>query len=169
MQNFMIAIGAGPLTSELLMEVMYSISMLICFVSVYSICEGGLNVTGVHESFTFPYATLSRKVGGALGCTRGYIITLIFLSIINLHLLKGGAPGGEFISGSFFAKLFQSATVKLDEMITSRKAEDYNKIFEDRNLYNSTKVMEQLKGSMTNPNNPADPEGSPTATPAPSQ
>jgi hypothetical protein len=168
MQNFMIAIGAGPLTAELLMEIMYCISMLICFVGVFSICEAGLTVAGVQESFSFPYATISRKVGAALGCTRGYIITLLLLSILSLHLLKynPGIPGtGDWISGSFFARLFQSSTMMLDQMITSRKPEEYQKLFKDKSLYDSTQVIQQLKGSIENIN-PAAPTDLPAPAPA---
>src|SRR3990167_9637606 len=115
-QNFMIAIGAGPLTDDMLMELNYSISLLICFVGIYSITAASLNISGISEHFSFPYATLSRKVGAALGATRGYIITIIFLSILMLHLLKNNI-GGEIISGSYFAGLFRNAAVKFDEMV----------------------------------------------------
>lgn len=146
-QNFMIAIGAGPLTDDMLMEVNYTIALLICFVGIYSICAAALNIAGVSEHFSFPYATLSRKVGAVLGATRGYIITIIFLSILMLHLLKNNI-GGEIISGSYFAGLFQNAAVKFDEMITSRKPEDYNQLFKDKDLYNATDVIKQLKGTL---------------------
>lgn len=163
MQNFMIAIGAGPLTADLLMEIMYCISMLICFVGVFSVCEAGLTASGVHESFSFPYATLSRKIGAALGCTRAYILTLLLLSILSLHLLKSSPiGGGDWISGSFFARLFQSSTVMMDQMITNRKPEDYQKLFQNKNLYDETQVIQQLKGSMKNLN-----PSNPTALPAP--
>lgn|SRR3990167_1365780 len=148
-QNFMIAIDAGPLTVDMIHEVMYSISLLICFVGVYSICEAGLNVAGVNEYFSFPYATLSRKVGAALGCTRGYIITIVFLSILMLHVLKNNI-GGEMISGSYFANLFRPAAVRLDEMITARTPEDYNQLFKDKDLFNEKQVIERLKGSLQN-------------------
>lgn len=143
MQNFMTAIGSGPLDENMVREIVYSISLLICFVGIYSICAASLNVAGISEYFSFPYATLSRKVGAALGATRGYILTIILISILNLHLAATG-----FISGSFFAALFEGAAQKFDSMITSRNPEDYNKLFEDRNKYNATDVIKQLKGSL---------------------
>lgn len=148
-QNFMIAIGAGPLTTDMLMELNYTISMLICFVGVFSICEAGLNVAGVNESFTFPYATLSRKIGAGLGATRGYIITIVFLSLLMLHLLKNNI-GGQIISGSYFANLFRPAAVQLDAMITARTPEAYNQLFKDKGLFDEKAVIEHLKGSLQN-------------------
>jgi uncharacterized membrane protein required for colicin V production len=157
-QNFMLAIGAGPLTADMLMEAMYCISMLICFVGIYSICAASLNVAGVNEYFSFPYATLSRKVGAALGATRGYIITVIFLSILMLHLLKNNA-GGEIISGSYFAGLFRTSVVRFDELVTARKPEDYTQIFKEKDLYNATDVMKQLKGTLEPSNGTLQPQG----------
>src|SRR5205085_4360245 len=58
-QNFMLAIGAGPLTEDLLDQIFYGLSLLVCFVGTFSICEGALNYTGFVQVFSFPYATLN--------------------------------------------------------------------------------------------------------------
>lgn len=131
-QNFMQAIGAGPMTLELVNQIMYSISMLICFVGVFSICDGALSLSGFNEYFSFPYAMLNRKVGGSLGFLRGYVISLILIVILGLHLYKGGGIGGEFLSGSFFANLFGSQAQDLDGLISSQKPENYQKIYENK-------------------------------------
>lgn len=141
MQNFMHAIGAGPLTPNLLKETFYSISILICFVGTFSLCEGALSYTGFVQSFSFPYAALNTKLGAALGCTRGYIISLIFLVILTLHIFRGE---NNFITGSFFARFFEASTVRLDSLITGQRPEDYQKVFEGKDLYNSEEIMRQL-------------------------
>jgi uncharacterized membrane protein required for colicin V production len=146
-KNLMLAIGAGPLTQDALMEVMYCISMLLCFVGIFSICEAALTKAGVNESFSFPYATLSRKIGAVLGCTRGYILALMLLSILSLHLLKNGQPGGDIVSGSYFAGLLRSSTVSFDAIITSRNPDYYNKLFEGKDAYTAADVIKQLNTS----------------------
>ncbi len=142
-KNFMAAIGAGPLTVDLVNQIMYSISLLICFVGAFSVCEAGLTVTGFSESFSFPYAALNRKVGGSLGFIRGYIITLILLSILSLHIYKVGNVGGNFLSGSFFTNLFSSQTQKLDQLISGQQPENYQQLYQnipynEKNLYQNT-------------------------------
>lgn len=143
MQNFMEAINAGPLTADLLHEIMYCISLLICFVGTFSICEAGLSITGFLEVFSFPYSTLNRKVGATLGFTRGYIISLIFLSIL-LHLYKVDNIGKAFISGSFFANLFQTQVEKLDSLISSQQPESYHQLYENQ-PYGVKDIYQQLK------------------------
>src|SRR5579862_3207090 len=48
-QRFMEAIGAGPLTEDLLRQTFYSISILVCFVGTFSLCEAGLARTNLTE------------------------------------------------------------------------------------------------------------------------
>lgn len=129
-QNFMTAIGAGPLTVDLVNQIMYSISLLIWFVGVFSLCDGALSMAGFHETFSFPFAMLNRKVGGALGLTRGYVIVLIFLSILAFHIYRAGNIGADFLSGSFFANLFASQARELDELISSQRPENYQKVYQ---------------------------------------
>ncbi len=156
-QNFMAAIGAGPLTTYLLNQIMYSISLLICFVGVFCLCEAGLSVTGFVEFFSFPYAALNRKVGGALGFTRGYIICLIFLSILILHIYRASNIGGNFIGGSFFVNLFQSQIIKIDELISSQRPENYQQLYQNQ-PYNEQEIYKQLnKPELTFPTNPQSP------------
>jgi len=141
--NFMQAIGAGPVTADLLQQIFYSISMLICFVGVYSVCEGALSMAGAVEMYSFPYATLNRKVGGALGCTRGYVISLLFIVILTLHIFRDS--GNSFFNNSVFLNLFQSSAVKLDSIITGQQPEQYKEIFKGKNLFNEEKVLEHMK------------------------
>lgn len=156
-QRFVAAIGANPLTANFLAEVSYSVSVLICFVGIFSVTEAVLSVTGFVEVFSFPYATLNRKVGAALGATRGYVINLIFIMILSLHLFKND-NNAPLISGSHFINLFQAAAVKLDGLIQGQEVERYQEIYQDKNLYNEKdvfKVIPQFEGSP--PNNPAPP------------
>lgn len=140
-QNFMIAIGAGPLTEDLLDQIFYGLSLLVLFVGTFSITEGCLNYTGFVQVFSFPYAALNTKLGAALGCTRGYVISLIFISIFTLHIFKGNS---NFITGSFFSQLFATGAIRLDSIISGQNPEDYQKIFEGKELYDSGKIMQQL-------------------------
>lgn len=118
------------MTVDLANQITYSISLLICFVGVFSICDGALSIAGFSETFSFPWAVLNRKVGGALGLTRGYVITLIFLTIFAFHLYKAGNIGGDFLSGSFFANLFANQARELDELISSQRPENYQKVYQ---------------------------------------
>lgn len=147
-QRFMTAIGAGPLTANTLMEVFYCISMLICFVGIFSFCEGALAVTGVVEMYPFPYAAINRKLGGTLGFTRGYVISLIFLAIVQLHLCRGACYG--VFQGSYFANLFQGATVQLDSIISGQQPEQYKAIFENKDLYREGDLLDTISGGAQN-------------------
>lgn len=144
-QNFMMAIDAGPLTSNLLMQIMYSISMLICFVGVFSVCEAALVVTGFVTVFSFPYATLDRKVGGALGVLRGYIFSLILLCILSLHIYAANGSYPSLLANSFFANLFRPGTERFDSLVTGRNVDDYSKLYQDvpindKNIYDILKI-----------------------------
>jgi|GEM_PF-1546419 len=166
-QNFMTAIGSGPLTTGLLNQVMYSISLLICFVGVFSLCEAALTVTGFTEFFSFPYAALNRKVGGTLGFTRGYIISLIFISIM-LHIYKAGdIPGQDFISGSFFARLFKPQAQRLDNLISSQQPEKYYQLYQDQ-PYSAEDVYRELRKPET-PTLPQQQQTQPPSQPQPMQ
>lgn len=147
MQNFMNSIGAGQLTVNLLNQIAYSISILICFVGVYSICEAVLHSTGIIEAFKFPFAVMDRKLGAALGCARGYIFVLIFLVILAQHLLQGNnsKAANDIISGSFFANLLQNQVIGLDNLITQQNPANYKKAYEGVNLYNANSVYQSIK------------------------
>lgn len=137
-KNFMATIGAGPLTADMLKELSYSISVAICFFGVFFVCEGALSLVGFSELFTFPYATLNRKVGGTFGATRGYVISIILILIL-LHMFKTHP-----ITGSFFMNLFEGTAGKLDALIISQDVEKYKDIYEDKKLYNEKDVLKVL-------------------------
>ncbi len=136
-RNFMRAIGAAPLTADLLHEISWSLSVLVCFVGVFSVLDAVL-VSSFAEVFSFPYAVWNRKVGAALGCIRGYVINLVIIMILTLHIYKGGegVPGSSLLYGSYFIGLFQGAAMKLDGLINRQDVANYQKVFEDKNLYN---------------------------------
>jgi uncharacterized membrane protein required for colicin V production len=141
-QNFMLAIGAGPMTADLLMQTFYSISLLICFVGIFSICEAALTRTGVVEMYSFPYVAIDRKLGGALGCTRGYVISLLVISILTLHLFKAN---DAMFSNSFFVHLFQNQTIEFDSIISGQQPEQYREILKGKELYKTSDVMKNLQ------------------------
>lgn len=140
-KNFLHSIGAGPPTLSMLHELMYTISLLICFVGVFSVTEACIVYSGYAESLSFTQAVVYRKIGSAIGFTRGYIISLIFLSILTLHIFKDEST--HFISGSFFVNLFDSQIKKLDELIGSQKPESYHELYKDQ-PYNEQEVIKQL-------------------------
>lgn len=143
--SFLYSIGAGPLTLGLLNHVMYSLSLVICFVSVFSATEACIAYSGYAPSWSLTQAVVNRKIGSAIGFTRGYIITLLFLSILTLHIFKDEyrMPGGDFIAGSFFVKLFESQTRIFDEMIGSQQPENYQEIYKNKPV-NEQHIIQQL-------------------------
>lgn len=138
-QNFMHTIGAGPLTAEMLQQLSYCLAILVCFVGTFSVCEAMLGMTGFVEVFKFPYATLNRKVGAALGATRGYIFSLIFILIL-VHLFKGGP-----LTSSYFVNLFQGSVNKLDQFIQGQQVERYKELYEGKDLYNEKNVFQVIQ------------------------
>lgn len=146
-QNFMHAIGAGELTGGMLKQMFYCISLLVCFVGAFSACEAGLSYTGAISLFTFPYATLDRKVGGALGCVRGYVINLVLIVILAFHLLatSNAVLDTNILSGSFFVNLLRGQAQKLDNLITSQQPEKYKEIYQGSDLYNAEQVIKNTQ------------------------
>lgn len=164
--NFMEAIGAGPLTVNLLISLFNAISLLICFVGIFSICEGALARPGFMEVFSFPYATLNRKVGAALGATRGYIFTIVFLSVLTSIYQPGNNTAladNNVMQGSYFARLFDSTVAKFNEMVGEQKPERYKELYENKNLYNEQNVQQNLNSGM--PQMPAPQQEQPSTTP----
>ncbi len=129
-KNFLHTIGAGPLTLGLSQQLMYTISLLICFVSVFSITEACITISGYAESVSMTQAVVYRKVGAAIGFTRGYIITLVFLSILTQHIFKNDQT--KFVSGSFFVGLFDSQIKTFDAMIASQQPENYQELYKNQ-------------------------------------
>lgn len=128
--NFLHTLDAGPLTLRMVQELMYTISLLICFVSVFSITEACITYSGYAESVTITQAVVYKKIGAAIGFTRGYIISLIFLSILTLHIFN--TEHNKFISGSFFVKLFDTQIKQFDAMIASQEPENYQELYKDK-------------------------------------
>lgn len=146
-KNFMTSIQAGPVTATTLTEIFYSISLLLCFMGAYALCEATLAYSGFTESLSFPYATLNRKLGAAIGFTRGYVFTLILLVILSVHLAKGDNSNiirTEFLSNSFFGNLFHGQVDRLDSLISGQQPGRYREVFEGKDLYNVGEVYKQL-------------------------
>lgn len=137
-QNFMKAIGAGPLTVNMLREISYCIAMLICFVAIFSIGEATLTMVNFLEVVKFPYATLNRKVGGALGAVRGYILTLLFIIVLT-HLFRENP-----IKDSVFVNLFQNSANVFDSIIYKQNVERYKDVYKDRNLFKDKDVYQTI-------------------------
>lgn len=141
-QNFMLSLGLNPLGEESLQEIFYSISLLVCFVGTFSICEGVLGIFGIVEMYPFPYAMLNRKLGAVLGGVRGYVISLILISICVLHIFKNS--DNSIFTSSFFVKKFYSSAKKFDSIISGQQPEQYKDIFEDKNLYDPVKAIQDI-------------------------
>ena len=137
-QNFVAAIGMDPLTASTLEHVAYCISLLICFVGAFSICEAVIAFTGFVEVFSFPFAYLNRKLGAGFGVVRGYVFTLIFIVILQ-HLFTTSP-----ITGSYFYNLFQNSARTLDSFITAQTPESFKDVFKDKTLYNQSDIYKQL-------------------------
>lgn len=138
-QNFMTSIGAGTLTVNMLNEMTYCLSLLICFVGIFCITEAVISFTGAVDVFTFPYATLNRKIGAGLGFVRGYIFTVVLIAVLQ-HLFVNSP-----IRGSYFYNLFQGTAQKLDLFISQQTPERYKELYQDKNLYNEQELFKQLK------------------------
>ncbi len=136
-QNFMQAIGMPPLTESMLLQMGYCISLLICFVGSFSICEAALSYSSVMEAFGFSTAMVNRKLGAAMGSTRGFVIVLIFMIVLE-HLFSGNLPESYFIS------LLGGAGQKLDYLIMAQAPERYLEVLKSSYLYNQTNVMKDL-------------------------
>ena len=134
-QNGARALGAKSLTGGMLLQLSYCISLLICFVGTFSVCEAMLSYSGISESYSFPYAALNRKLGAALGATRGYVISLIFLSVLQ-HLLIN-----DPIRNSYFVNLFQTPLHKLDSLIMQQDVNKYKELYKGKDLYKATDVI----------------------------
>lgn len=142
----MLQIGAGTLTADMLYQISYSLSLLVCFTGAYSACEAGLSVTGAVEAFPFTYAALNRKIGGALGAVRGYVISLLVISIVTLHIFSGNYM---VYGGSFFVGLFQSQTQQFDQIISGQQPDRYREIYEGKDLFKATDVINNLDSGTT--------------------
>ncbi|SRR5579883_89389 len=137
-QRFMQQMGLPPLTEQMLLNLNYCISLLVCFMSVIAASGVIVSMSNIVEVFPFPYQFLNRKLGTALGAMRGFVFTLIFIVLLQ-HLFMGNVPA------SYFINLFQGSAQKLDNLITAQAPERYREILEDRNLYNEQNILNELK------------------------
>ncbi len=136
-QNFMKAIDMPPLTEPILLQMGYCISLLICFVGTFSLCEGVLAYSSLIDAFGLPATLANRKLGGALGSVRGFVLVLIFIIVLE-HLFSGNVPASKFIN------LLESSAQKMDTLINSQAPERYLEILQDKNLYNQNNVLKDL-------------------------
>src|SRR5579872_657038 len=136
-QNFMRAIEMPPLTESMLLQVGYCISLLICFVGTFSVCDAVLAYSSMMEAFGFTMAVTNRKMGAALGSTRGFVLVLIFIIVLE-HLFAGHTPASNFIN------LLGGSAKKMDDLISAQAPERYLEILQDKNLYNQENVLKDL-------------------------
>ncbi len=141
-QNFMTAIGLPPLNENTIYQLFYCVAFLICFVGVFSICEAVLAASGILEVYSFPYAWLNRKLGAVLGGIRGYVLTLILISLTVLHLFKDS--DNSMFTKSMFVKLFYTSAERLDSIVSGQKPEQYQNIFKDKYLFNPLNALQEL-------------------------
>jgi len=165
-QNFMGAIGADPLTADYVRELAFTLSVLIWFTGAFCISEA-MSVSGFVETFSFPWAVWNRKVGGAIGCTRGFVFVVILIMLCVGHVFKDSRHVGSLFSGSYFVRLFTPASQRLDELIQGQEIEQYNEIYEYRNLYTPSDIEKTL-GPQPQYEPPPDTTGYPSGTVPPS-
>ncbi len=157
-QNFMRAIDMPPLTEATILHFNYCVSLLVCFVGTFGALEAVLTVTGIQEVYHFPYAIADRKLGATLGATRGFVIVLIFIIILE-HLFVGDAPRSKFID------LLGNSAKKLDELVEAQAPERFQEILQDKNLYNQIQAGAILNDLMKTIPTGAQPSGSAATTP----
>lgn len=133
-QNFMLATGLGALTTDMLIKLGYAISLLICFVGTFSVCEAVLSYTNVVQVFSFPYSFWDRKLGAALGCLRGYVFVVIF---ILLYLLMSHP-----LTSSYFINLFRASALNLSQLIVEQSPERYREVLQGSDRYNANMVLD---------------------------
>ena len=137
-QRFSEAVFSTPLTREILYQITYSISILICFVGVFGAGEMVLNYTGVCALFPFPIAFLNRKIGVVLGSIRGYVFGIIFVLVLE-HAFA-------YTQGSWFINnILQTPASRLDILIQRQNLKDYQDVFKNKDLYNSNSVFRQIE------------------------
>lgn len=129
MQNLFLNFLGLELTPLVLRQFTYSISLLVCFAGAFTVGEAALSKTGILEVMSFPYATLNRKVGGALGFVRGYVLAVILMLIT--HLLLSTNP----MRDSFFMNLFSGTIDKFEMYIGLQNPENYRRLYDDKNIY----------------------------------
>ncbi len=145
-QNFMAAIGGDPLTTVTIQNWNYVLSVLITFVGAFCAGEAVLAFSGIHEVYTFPYAAINRKLGGALGFLRGYVLSVILVVVLQ-HLYLAHP-----IKDSYFMNLFSNTAAKLDSYINNQDVNKFRDILKDKDLYKQSDLYNTVS-----PNLPAAP------------
>ena len=138
MQNFVTSIGLGPLTQEGIFSFGYGVSLLICFMGIFSIGEATLAYTNAMNLFTFPYMAVDRKVGAAMGAVRGFVFATIFV----LFCLTFNNP---FSANSYFISVLTPSASRLNTLIIQQTPERYQEVLKDKNIFNAKAILEQLK------------------------
>ncbi len=136
-QNFMQSVNMPPLTQDMLLHMNYCLSLAICFVGSFSVCEAVLSYSNVIQAFNFHYDFLNRKLGGTFGATRGFVVVVLLIIILE-HLFQGNVPRSSFVN------LLQGPANTADNLITQRAPNQYQEILQDRNLYNQENVINTL-------------------------
>lgn len=136
--NFTNTIGMSQMTERTLFQMSYCISLLICFVGAFSVCEAVLSYSNMMEAFGFATSVANRKMGAALGSMRGFVIVLVFIIVLQ-HLFGGDVPASNFIVW------LDTPTQKFDHLITSQAPERYLEILQDKNLYNPENILNALR------------------------
>ena len=136
-QNFMKSVAMPPLTDQLVAAIAYSIALLVCFVGTFSVCEGVLAYANTMEAFNMSTTIINRKAGAAFGATRGFVLVLIFIIILE-HLFAGNVPASRFVD------LLGGSAKKMDDIVISGAPQRYLEILQDKNLYNQNNILNDL-------------------------
>jgi hypothetical protein len=135
--NFMKAINMPPLTDAVLFSFNFCLSLLICFVGTFSVCEATLSYSSAMEAFGMSTTIINRKSGAAFGATRGFVLVLIFIVILQ-RLFVGEPPASRFID------LLGPSATKMKDIIVSGAPQRYIEILQDKNLYNQDQILNDL-------------------------
>lgn len=135
----------------LLNRIVFCISLVLCFTAAYSVTAAGLSVSGFVEVFSFPYAALNRKIGGALGFLRGYVVSLIVIICLMTFYAQGNNfLGSEWVKNSAFVNLlYKDPATKFFEIIKTQDPDRYRDIFENRGNFTVQDMYDKLDGGQT--------------------
>jgi len=143
-QNFMTAIEMPSLTEPMVFQLDYSLSLLLCFAGTFSVCEGVLAYSSMMEAFGLTTTVINRKMGAVFGATRGFVIVLVFIILLeHLYAGNGSAFSGN-VPASGFINLLGSSAKKLDGIIIAEAPERYQEILPDKKLYDQSRVLKDL-------------------------
>ncbi|HSW92830.1 MAG TPA: CvpA family protein [Gammaproteobacteria bacterium] len=135
--NFMKAIDMPPLTMNNLLAMDYCVSMLVCFVGAFCACEATLAFSSMMEAFGLTATIMNRKLGAALGATRGFVFALVFIVIVQ-RLFASDVPASNFIN------LLGGSAARMNSIILEKAPEKYIEILKDKDLYNQNEILKEL-------------------------